>query len=136
MKKHLIGFGLTLLASTAIADSFWNHNGSIMRLSDYGNERVFSYEHPSAKMQSAGVRSGDVLFNGVRRGDKYYGTAHVFSKYCNHSLPYKVSGNVYKGSKVVLSGTRPSYDTGYNKGCLPNGKMRKDTLVFTYISSE
>lgn len=132
MKKHLIAFGLICLASTATADSFWNHNGSIMRLSDYGNERVFSYERPSVKMQGAGVRAGDVLFNGVRRGDNYFGTARVFSKYCRQSLPYKVSGNVYKGPKVVLTGTRPSYD----KGCIANGKLRTDTLVFTYISSE
>ncbi len=132
MKKILLGLSILLFASTAIADSFWDHNGSTMRLQDYGNERIFTYEYPSVKMQNAGVSRGDVLFNGIKKGDKYYGTARVFSKYCNSSLPYKVSGNVYSGPKVVLTGTRPSYDAG----CIANGRMTTDKLVFTYISSE
>ncbi|TXD98327.1 hypothetical protein ES754_05215 [Psychrobacter frigidicola] len=132
MKKSLMFFSVLLMASTAIADSFWDHNGSTMRLQDYGNKRVFTYEYPSVKMQKAGVHQGDVLFNGFKKGDKYYGTARVFSKYCDDSLPYKVNGNVYSGPKVVLIGTRDSYSAG----CIPNGRKVTDKLVFTYISSE
>lgn len=132
MKKPLLTFSLLLLTSTAMADSFWDHNGSTMRLQDYGNERIFTYEYPSVRMQKAGITQGDVLFNGFRKGDKYYGTARVFSKYCDYSLPYKVNGNVYSGPKVVLTGTRDSYSAG----CIRNGRKVTDKLVFTYLSSE
>ena len=132
MNKILLSFSLLLLTSTAIADSFWDHNGSTMRLQDYGSQRIFTYEYPSVRMQKAGITQGDVLFDGVRKGDKYYGTARVFSKYCDYSLPYKVSGNVYSGPRVVLIGTRNSYDAG----CIPNGRLTTDKLVFTYIRSE
>lgn len=83
-------------------------------------------------MQKAGVTQGDLLFDGIRKGNKYYGTARVFSKYCHDSLPYKVSGNVYSGPKVVLIGTRDSYSAG----CIPNGKKVTDKLVFTYLHSD
>lgn len=82
-------------------------------------------------MQKAGINTGDVLFNGVKRGNKYYGTAQVFSKSCDYSLPYEVSGNVYSVPKVILTGTRLSYD-----GCTPNGRTTTDKLVFTNLSSE
>lgn len=132
MKNIFWGISILFLSSTAIADSFWDHNGSTMRLQDYGNKRIFTYEYPSLRMQKAGVTQGDVLFNGVKKGDKYYGTARVFSKYCDYSLPYDVSGNVYSGPKVVLIGTRDSYDAG----CVRNGRKTTDKLVFTYLSSE
>lgn len=132
MNKILLSVSILLLTSTAIADSFWNHNGSTMRLQDNGNERMFTYEYPSVKMQKAGVTQGELLFDGIKKGDKYYGTARVFSKYCDHSLPYKVSGTVYSGPKVVLIGTRDSYSAG----CIRNGKKVTDKLVFTYLSSE
>ena len=132
MKKYLLLFPLLALSSAAMADSFWDHNGSTMRLQDYGTERTFTYEYPSVKMQRAGVSQGDVLFDGFKKGDKYYGTARVFSRYCNSSLPYRVSGNVYSGPKVVLTGTRDSYDAG----CIANGRKTTDKLVFTYLRSE
>ena len=134
MLKALITLPLIayMTMSVAIADSFWNHNGSTMRLKDNGKYRVFIYEIPSAKMQSTGVKKGTLLFNGERIGDKYYGTARVFSKYCDYPISYTVKGNVYGGPKVVLMGTRPSYDAG----CKANGKITTDKLVFTYLYSE
>lgn len=132
MKNIFLGLSVLLLASAAGADSFWDHNGSTVRLRDDGNERIFTYEYPSVKMQNAGVSKGDILFSGIKKGNKYYGTAHVFSKYCGYSLPYKVNGNVYSGPKVILIGTRPSYSSG----CVADGKKITDKLVFTYISSE
>lgn len=37
MKKFLICSLSVLFACNAFADSYWNHNGSIMRLSSSGN---------------------------------------------------------------------------------------------------
>ena len=117
--------------SPAFADSFWSHNGSLMRLQAQGNNRIITYEMPSDKMRSAGVTKGTLLFDGVRSGDKYSGTARVFSKYCHSSMKYKVKGNVY-GETVILFGSRPSY----GEGCKANGRMTTDKLVFEYVSSE
>lgn len=59
----------------SFADSFWNHNGSVMKLQAYGNERVMTYYLPSEKMLNAGANYGTVYFNGFRQGNKYHGTA-------------------------------------------------------------
>lgn len=132
MKKIVLSGVLVLLSSTAFADSFWNHNGSVMRLVDNNNERTFIYEKPSQKMRNTGVQKGTVLFDGHKNGDMYFGTSNVFSKNCFHDMTYKVSGHVYSGPKVVLTGKREQYDTSNNK-CEPTGRIVTDKLVFTYM---
>ena len=101
-----------------------------MRLRADGDSREFVYEEPSPRMRQAGVTSGDTLFEGVRDGDKYYGTAKVFSKDCDHPLDYEVSGTVVSEKHVVLHGTREIF----GKGCRPTGRMTDDTLEFRYKS--
>lgn len=135
MKKYLLLLLLPFISHSAFADSFWNHNGSIMRLVAHGNERAFVYEVPSKQMYNAGVRKGRVLFNGYKNGDKYFGTSTVFSKNCYYDLAYKVSGNVYEGPRVVLQGSRTEYDTR-NGQCKPTGRLVSDKLVFTYMYTE
>ncbi len=121
-----------MLATTAIAsaDSCWDHNGSLMRLKANGNERWFYYERPKASIVDSGVRKGTLLFDGVKTGNRYSGTARVFSKYCpDEPLQYPVSGPVSSDQlRVTLRGTREVYDQ-----CQPTGKMTDDTLVFTYV---
>ena len=78
MMKKIWILGLFCLPVAAMADSFWLHNGSIMRLHAEGNLRVISYETPSARMRGAGVERGTVLFEGERRGNRYIGQARVF----------------------------------------------------------
>ncbi|WP_294033514.1 hypothetical protein [uncultured Moraxella sp.] len=131
MKKLLTCCALMSASLPALADTFWNHNGSIMRLQAYGNNRVFSYEVPTNRMAGAGVDSGTVLFDGVRQGNKYYGTARVFSKYCAVPIEYRVTGTVVTERKVVLRGTRKSYAAG----CRPTGRYTTDVLEFTYIGN-
>lgn len=135
MKKSLFFMFLACISQIAFADSFWDHNGSTMRLVANGNERQFVYEVPSKRMYNTGVRRGNVLFNGYKSGNKYFGTFTVFSKNCHYDLAYKVSGNVYEGPKVVLYGKRKQYDTSNNK-CVPTGKVVSDKLVFTYLYTE
>jgi len=117
------------LAAPALADSCWNHNGSLMRLQAQGNQRWLSYERPRGVLANAGVRRGTLLFNGVKNGNWYSGTARVFSKYCPGSpLEYFVEGPV-RGDQlqVTVSGTREVYQR-----CQPTGRTTTDTLVFTY----
>ena len=132
MKKIILLAVLASFASTTWADSFWKHNGSLMRLVDSGNERTFIYERPSEKMLSAGVVKGIVLFDGYKSGNKYFGTSRAFSENCYFGLTYKVSGNVYSGPKVVLTGNRAEYNTD----CTATGAIVTDKLVFTYAYSE
>lgn len=121
---------LTLpMANTAQADSCWNHNGSIMRLQAQGNQRWLSYEIPRDVLRSAGVQRGTLLFNGVKNGNWYSGTARVFSKYCPGSpLEYYVEGPVRSDQlQVTVTGTREVYNQ-----CRPTGQVKTDTLVFTF----
>lgn len=120
------------LSSMAMADSYWHHNGSTMRLVADGNERAFYYETPSHKMKSAGVTHGTLLFNGQRQGNKYYGTARVFSKYCEYPLEYSVQGVVKNEKTIVMTGKREVFGVG----CLATGKTATDKLVFTYKYSD
>lgn len=124
---------LTFMGFTnqTLAETYWNHNGSVMRLLSESDERVFVYDKPSQRMINAGVSSGDVLFEGQRRGNRYYGTARVFSKYCDSPLTYSVSGTVSPDqTKITMTGKREVFTSG----CRATGKFTKDTLVFTYMS--
>lgn len=124
----LIVLGL-LLPGAAIADSCWDHNGSIMRLQAQGNQRWLSYEVPRNVLRNAGVHSGTLLFNGTKNGNWYSGTARVFSKFCpGNPLEYFVEGPV-RGDQlqVTVRGNREVFNR-----CQPTGRYTTDTLVFTY----
>lgn len=112
----------------ALADSCWNHNGSLMRLKASGNEREFYYERPRASLREVGVRRGTLLFDGEKDGDWYEGTARVFSSGCD-PLEYFVEGPVASNQlKVTVTGEREVYSQ-----CEPTGTMKTDTLVFTWV---
>ncbi len=117
------------MTTPALADSCWNHNGSLMRLQAQGNQRWLSYEVPRQQLRAAGVRRGTLLFNGYKSGNWYSGTARIFSKYCpGNPLEYAVEGPV-RGDQlqVTVQGTREVYSR-----CRPTGRYKTDTLVFTY----
>jgi hypothetical protein len=117
------------LSTTASADSCWNHNGSLMRLQAQGNQRWISYEIPRPQLRAGGVQRGTLLFNGVKQGNWYRGTARVFSKFCPGTpLEYAVEGPVSSDQlQVTVRGTREIYNR-----CRPTGRYTTDTLVFTY----
>jgi len=124
-----------LVVSTfqAQAASYWNHNGSLMRLEADGQRRVFTYEEPRELLRRAGVTVGTVLFDGRNVGDYYMGRARRFSKYCRAPLIYEVQGPVTDGKrKIVLRGWREVYASG----CRPTGRTVEDVLVFTYSWSD
>lgn len=118
-------------AGAARADSYWNHNGSTMRLQAQGNLRWFTYHAPRAGMAAQGVVPGTLLFNGTRIGDRYEGTAQVFSAACAEPLTYFVAGRVIGSDRIVMEGQRPVFSN-----CRPTGKLTYDRLEFTYISSD
>jgi hypothetical protein len=119
-----------IFAFPAIADSCWNHNGSVMRLSASGNDRWFSYEQPRQALYNSGVYQGTLLFNGRKNGNWYAGRARVFSSACpGNPLEYWVEGPVLQNPlRVQVEGTREVH-----RNCQPTGAMTHDVLVFTYM---
>nr|WP_321526781.1 hypothetical protein [uncultured Cohaesibacter sp.] len=133
VKYHLLlTLALQVSAITAVgvapaaADSCWWHNGSLMRLVAQGNNRWFYYERPKAGLA---VGPGTLLFDGVKQGNWYNGTARVFSKYCPDSpMPYHVEGPVSANQlRVTVEGSRE-----VQRRCVPTGRWTTDRLVFTY----
>lgn len=122
----LTAAALTLsLAQSAFAESYWDHNGSLMRLEHDGDYRAFYYVRPSAKVAKLGVVRGDLLFSGYRQGNRYYGTAYAFPRSCGYyPTPYSVAGTVGRGEKSI-------HLQGIFQGC--DGTTKRDTLNFTFL---
>lgn len=113
------------------ASSLWNHNNSIMALFADGSARVFKYERPRQGMRDEGVTKGTVLFDGVKSGDAYEGTAYVFDRRCG-AIAYSVSGTVSSDSRrVTLTGQAPS---GLDGNCQAT-RYRDDFLDFNFIKA-
>lgn len=112
--------------------SRWSHNGSIMRLSKDGNSRTFIYELPSKRMLGAGVSAGTILFEGERQGNRYTGSARVFSKYCSQPLDFRVDGVVPNERKIILRGRHQHY----GKGCIASGRSVEEILEFQFLESD
>ncbi len=124
----LMAAGLTLLASGAAqaADSIWRHNGSVMYYAATGASRTFTYDQPR---RGLGRLAGRMLFRGVKRGNRMYGTAWTFKRGCRPAA-YSVSGRAY-GTRIVLRGAAP-----VRRGCRVIGYDpygRNARLVFTYL---
>ena len=109
--------------------SLWEHNGSIMRLVADGDSRQFLYQTPRQGMINEGVTDGTLLFEGVRNGDTYSGTAFVFRRQCG-SFPFEVSGTVAADERTVtMTGDAPRIDGN----CNISGHV-SDTLVFRLVT--
>jgi hypothetical protein len=116
--------------TTGDAGSSWTHNGSVMTLSSNGDSRRFVYQQPREGMLDVGVSPGTTLFEGSRQGNRYSGTAYIFSPGCNPA-PYAVSGTVSNDERtIVMRGKAPRI----NDGCGIKG-YRNDTLVFNFVPS-
>ncbi len=108
-------------------ESFWLHNGSLMRLEANDAARRFYYVRPRAGIAEQGARAGTLLFEGRKDGDRYSGRAFIFNRRCGR-FAYDVSGHVESGqTRVVMFGKAPRP----GPGCAVEG-YRDDTLVFDY----
>jgi hypothetical protein len=115
--------------ATHVGASLWDHNGSIMRLVANGDSRQFLYHAPRQGMINEGVTNGTLLFEGVRNGDTYFGTAFVFRRRCG-SFPFEVNGTVAADERTVtMRGDAPRIDGN----CNISGHV-SDTLVFRLVA--
>lgn len=72
--------------------SFWDHNGSQMRIEQHGRDVTISYEEPRRGIAKLGVASGDTLFFGkVSPNGSLTGEAFVFRRGCEPES-YTVTG--------------------------------------------
>lgn len=126
-----IAFALTVYLSTTIvadAASLWDHNGSVVSLEANGSIRKFYYQSPRPNLP---VTSGTLLFSGRKEGERYSGTAYIFSARCG-ARAYPVSGPVAGDQRsVTLYGKAPRVDSN----CRVIG-FRDDVLVFTFQDTD
>lgn len=115
--------------SEARSDSFWDHNGSRVRLKDDGGKVEILYESPKPLLEEAGVSPGTVLFDGDRFQNAYHGTARRFSKYCSDPLEYKASGHRIDDQRIILWGILRTRDSDCNLA----GPLKTDQLVFDLV---
>jgi hypothetical protein len=109
------------------APSLWSHNGSVMRLIADGASRKFIYESPRSGLESAGIKTGTVLFSGQKNGDTYFGTAYEFSRNCG-AVAFQVSGPIGSDQRsVTVSGKVPSRDSSCRVV-----DYRDETLIFVF----
>lgn len=94
--------------------SFWSYEGAKMRLLASGDTRAFVFETPTAAQDGLGVSRGVVLFDGVRKGQRYSGTAYAFYEGCD-AQGFDVEGDVTADDTgVVLKGRAPRLDRDCN----------------------
>jgi hypothetical protein len=115
------------VAANMQSATYWDHNGSKMRLIASATDRQFVYYEPRQGMIDVGVRAGTVLFSGKRQGNSYSGSAYIFTPHCG-TLRYEVTGTVSEDDRqVTLHGNVPTT----NSMCEVVG-YKDDTLIFTY----
>jgi hypothetical protein len=112
--------------------SLWTHNGSLVSLAANGDKRSFYYEDPREGMRAAGAERGALLFQGVRQGTSYAGTAYIFHGRCG-AISYAVRGGVSLNERrISLEGQAPSQ---VDQNCQVTA-YKRDTLIFDFSSSE
>ena len=112
----------------AAQQSRWEQNGSIVRLIPNGATRKLYYEVPRAELTAMGVKPGTLLFDGIKKGNSYSGTAYAFTNLCQPK-DYPVSGAISEDEKqVTLRGKMPEFGDGCKVA-----KYRDALLVFTFI---
>ena len=124
--RFLLAACAIVFATGAEAQTLWNHNGSIVKLFANGDQRQFIYAVPDPHLP---VKVGDIVFDGVKNGNQYGGTAFLRSPRCG-AISYSVSGPIADDQRgVTLYGQAPVRDP---KTCKVTG-YRNDVLAFNFI---
>ena len=116
--------------SSASGASWWRHNNSQMQVMaepQAPNSLRIVYDKPRSGLAPLGIKSGTMLFSGVRDGNTVTGAAVTFSKRCGPT-EFPVSGQIVNETRVVLQGQKPNR----NDSCETIGSGA-ETLEFDLI---
>ncbi len=101
-----MAFALALVVPAA-ADELYDHNGSLMRLSERGGRVTIAYEEPRPGLVRQGVRHGTVLFEGELDAGLYLeGMSNIFRAGCAPT-DYYVYGQYRPRATFTLGGAAP-----------------------------
>jgi hypothetical protein len=105
--------------------SAWDHNGSVVVLEESGKKRKLVYSEPRGTLDTAGVKSGTVLFDGEEKADgRLAGYAKLFRAGCD-PVDYFVEGSLDKSKgEILLQGQAPIYS---GNGCKITGYSDDNT---------
>jgi hypothetical protein len=93
--------------------SLWKLNGSILSMSNQGDNIEIIYVEPTTFIKNTGVVSGDVKFRGKKAGLYYTGNAYIRTKNCHNAFEYKMSGSESNDhNTLILDGKSPRYVKG------------------------
>lgn len=111
----------------------YEHNRSVIDWVVVGDSIKATYSKPRPDLGAAGIKEGQILFDGVYEGERISGTAYAFKSGCSPAA-YQVTGAEERG-KITLRGLAPTRGrndcrvTGYSAAS-PHAK-----LVFVYSST-
>jgi hypothetical protein len=105
-----VSAGVTSTSANAVEISYWEHNGSVMKMVQRRQKVTIRYDEPTKRVRRLGVRRGDIVFSGFSRRDGLLrGEAFVFRNGCEPA-GYTVEGDwdPVNGKEVlVLQGDAP-----------------------------
>lgn len=109
--------------------SYWDHNGSIMGLARFEDQRSIVYVKPRRVLASIGIEAFTLLFQGrTDDGHTYVGESYSFSGACEPAA-YPVRGTVSAdNSTIVLEGKAPRRD----RSCATIGS-KNERMVFDFL---
>lgn len=114
-----------VFVAPARADSLWNHYGLTVRLLADGSKRQFVYAAPYPNLP---IKVGGTLFQGLKVGNEYVGTAYAWTKNCRPAA-YSVRGPISEDQQnVTLYGKVPLL----NETCKIS-EYRDAVLAFNFI---
>lgn len=118
-------------SSNPTITSYWDHNGSVMGLARFDDQRSIIYVKPRSALASIGIEEYTALFEGTTDdGHTYVGQAYAFSASCE-PLPYPVKGTVSAdNSRIVLEGKAPRRD----RSCKTSGS-KNERMVFDFLGT-
>jgi hypothetical protein len=113
--------------SSAAGRRIWKHGDSSAYLEADGGSRKFYFDQPAETLIQAGAKRDSPIFEGLREGSTYRGTAYDYANGCS-PLGYDVIGEVTEDdTKVTLRGKAPRR----NAACVKVGD-KDEVLVFSY----
>jgi predicted aspartyl protease len=114
---------------SAVADTLWSHNQSLMRLVETHNSIEIFYEQPRKDLQERGVKPGTLLYRGAVIKGMVSGIARAYQTECKNPIEFELSGTFSAQQLIALKGQRP-----LTVDCKATSRLIEESLTFFYQS--